>query len=225
VPSPRNLPSPYYRARYYHAQLQRFISEDPIGFRGGINRYAYVSNSSTNFLDPFGLDKKDPLDQAKDSARCPGEIQSELASALLNVSTLGLPRTAAELSGHVVTVGYDGNLAATFGTFGVSVHAGDALAFDPHGNIALISTTGTGGGFGGDVGIVGQVGYLRATSVLDLEPESMTANTTVTLGDGLQGSVGVDTEGNVTLGIGVGEGVVTSGTIDNSRVRIIACLP
>jgi uncharacterized protein RhaS with RHS repeats len=25
----------YYRARYYHPQLQRFISEDPIGVGGG----------------------------------------------------------------------------------------------------------------------------------------------------------------------------------------------
>jgi hypothetical protein len=97
------------------------------------------------------------------------------------------------------------------------------IAFNPHGNIALISTTGAGGGFGGDIGIVGQVGYQRATSVLDLEPVGIEANTTVTLGDGLQGSVGVDTAGNVTLGIGVGEGVVSSGTIDKSRVRIIAC--
>jgi RHS repeat-associated protein len=35
----------YYRARYYHPTLQRFISEDPIGFRGGdFNLYVYVSN-------------------------------------------------------------------------------------------------------------------------------------------------------------------------------------
>ncbi len=34
------------RARYYHPRLQRFISEDPIGFRGGdFNLYAYVRNT------------------------------------------------------------------------------------------------------------------------------------------------------------------------------------
>ena len=33
----------YYRARYYHPVLQRFISEDPIGFLGGdVNLYAFV---------------------------------------------------------------------------------------------------------------------------------------------------------------------------------------
>ena len=33
----------YYRARYYSPTLQRFISEDPIGFAGGdLNLFAYV---------------------------------------------------------------------------------------------------------------------------------------------------------------------------------------
>ncbi|MGH7795708.1 MAG: RHS repeat-associated core domain-containing protein [Candidatus Binatia bacterium] len=46
----------HYRARYYHPQLQRFISEDPIEFEGGdINRYAYVGNDPMNFVDPYGL--------------------------------------------------------------------------------------------------------------------------------------------------------------------------
>jgi RHS repeat-associated protein len=45
----------YYRGRYYSPVLQRFISEDPIGFAGGdSNLYAYVFNSPTNFTDPTG---------------------------------------------------------------------------------------------------------------------------------------------------------------------------
>jgi len=52
----------YYRARYYHSGLQRFISGDPIGFDGGdFNLYAYVANSPVNFLDPYGLSKDDCL--------------------------------------------------------------------------------------------------------------------------------------------------------------------
>ncbi|MEP6850583.1 MAG: RHS repeat-associated core domain-containing protein [Acidobacteriota bacterium] len=31
----------YYRARWYDQNLGRFISEDPIGFRGGINLFGY----------------------------------------------------------------------------------------------------------------------------------------------------------------------------------------
>ncbi len=45
----------YYRARYYSPELQRFISEDPIGLAGGINQFAYVGNNPVNFVDPWGL--------------------------------------------------------------------------------------------------------------------------------------------------------------------------
>lgn len=49
----------YNRSRYYSPQLQRFISEDPIGMTGGINLYAYVGNNPISFSDPSGLDKSD----------------------------------------------------------------------------------------------------------------------------------------------------------------------
>ena len=45
----------YYRARWYDSNLGRFISEDPIRFRGSSNWYSYVENSPLNFTDPFGL--------------------------------------------------------------------------------------------------------------------------------------------------------------------------
>ncbi|MEO6544223.1 MAG: RHS repeat-associated core domain-containing protein [Nitrospiraceae bacterium] len=45
----------YYRARYYHPRIQRFINEDPIGLRGGINLYSYASQNPLMFRDPMGL--------------------------------------------------------------------------------------------------------------------------------------------------------------------------
>jgi RHS repeat-associated protein len=52
----------YSRARYYHPQLQRFISEDPTGFSGGdLNLFSYVHNSPSNFTDPLGLQAVIPL--------------------------------------------------------------------------------------------------------------------------------------------------------------------
>lgn len=45
------------RYRYYDTAIRRFISEDPLGVKGGINLYAYVGNNPINYIDPFGLIK------------------------------------------------------------------------------------------------------------------------------------------------------------------------
>jgi RHS repeat-associated protein len=45
----------YYSARYYDASAGRFLSEDPIGFDGGENGYAYADDSPNDFMDPSGL--------------------------------------------------------------------------------------------------------------------------------------------------------------------------
>jgi RHS repeat-associated protein len=58
----------YFRSRYYSSSLQRFISEDPIGFLGGINLYAYVDNDPISYRDPFGLKPKNPGDDADGDA-------------------------------------------------------------------------------------------------------------------------------------------------------------
>src|SRR5207253_489122 len=42
------------RARYYSPTFGRFVSEDPIGFAGGVNVYAYAAGSPTNLTDPSG---------------------------------------------------------------------------------------------------------------------------------------------------------------------------
>src|SRR5439155_14491977 len=62
----------YFRARYYHAALGRFISEDPIEYAAGdVNRYVYALNAPTNFIDPFGLTcgRKDSGEEIKDAVR------------------------------------------------------------------------------------------------------------------------------------------------------------
>ncbi|HXN53633.1 MAG TPA: RHS repeat-associated core domain-containing protein [Candidatus Acidoferrum sp.] len=47
------------RNRYYDPATGRFLSEDPIGFDGGGNFYAYGQNSPINESDPDGLTGKD----------------------------------------------------------------------------------------------------------------------------------------------------------------------
>jgi RHS repeat-associated protein len=43
------------RARYYHPRLMRFLNQDPIGFEGGMNWFAFVGNNPINSVDPTGL--------------------------------------------------------------------------------------------------------------------------------------------------------------------------
>jgi RHS repeat-associated protein len=46
----------YYRYRYYMPKTGRFLGEDPTGFRGGPNIYAYAGGNPVQHLDPAGLD-------------------------------------------------------------------------------------------------------------------------------------------------------------------------
>jgi RHS repeat-associated protein len=45
----------YFRARYQHPGIGRFLSRDPAGMADAVSPYAYVRNSPINFVDPFGL--------------------------------------------------------------------------------------------------------------------------------------------------------------------------
>jgi RHS repeat-associated protein len=46
----------YYRFRWYDSQTGRFTTQDPIGFDGGINLYAYCGDDPVNWVDPLGWD-------------------------------------------------------------------------------------------------------------------------------------------------------------------------
>jgi len=48
----------FYRSRYYSPAVGRFISEDPMGWAGGINAYAYANDNPLKFRDPLGLCSK-----------------------------------------------------------------------------------------------------------------------------------------------------------------------
>jgi RHS repeat-associated protein len=44
-----------YRNRYYDQEQGRFLSEDPIRFRGGLNVYQYARNNAATYVDHLGL--------------------------------------------------------------------------------------------------------------------------------------------------------------------------
>ena len=90
----------YYRARYYHPRLQRFITEDPAGFLGGINLYAYVENNPINRVDPLGLDPCCPNGQPKSYSACVKKcVEKGLGDAYNYTLTLaGLGAVSGQLS-------------------------------------------------------------------------------------------------------------------------------
>jgi len=55
----------YMRNRWYDPNTGRFTQEDPIGYAGGSNLYAYVGNNPVSFSDPFGLMACEPPDDPK----------------------------------------------------------------------------------------------------------------------------------------------------------------
>src|SRR2546427_10994849 len=68
TPPERHVPSQrpamallrYYRARYYHPVLHRFLREDPLRFSSvSLNAYAYVDNRPLRATDPLGLTQFD----------------------------------------------------------------------------------------------------------------------------------------------------------------------
>ena len=55
----------YNRHRYYDPEIGRFISKDPIKYRGGMNLHVYAPNP-TGWIDPWGL------------AKCGGDTAKEI---------------------------------------------------------------------------------------------------------------------------------------------------
>ncbi|MCP4154190.1 MAG: hypothetical protein GY757_41070, partial [bacterium] len=48
----------YFRARYYHPELGRFLQNDPLGYQDSMNMYQAFNQNPVNFVDPMGLETK-----------------------------------------------------------------------------------------------------------------------------------------------------------------------
>jgi RHS repeat-associated protein len=96
----------FYRARFYSPAVQRFVSEDPIEFLGGLNLYEYAGSNPIRYKDPLGWSRKEDCPKCVDMFRdcltdwlLPGlsnaiqglmEAFANSASALLHALSRGL---------------------------------------------------------------------------------------------------------------------------------------
>ena len=64
----------YYRARYYHAGLGRFVSRDPMGDIEIDNLYLYCGGNPPSFVDPSGMIRLDADCVRREMTRCFGAI-------------------------------------------------------------------------------------------------------------------------------------------------------
>ncbi|HUA32634.1 MAG TPA: RHS repeat-associated core domain-containing protein, partial [Candidatus Binataceae bacterium] len=72
--------------RYYSPQLQRWLSEDPVGVRGGSTNFpSYAGNDPIDKIDPTGLEI-DPVTGIDD-----GSALSDGALASVEPTSLGMP--------------------------------------------------------------------------------------------------------------------------------------
>ena len=101
----------YYRARYYDPKMGRFANEDPIGFVGGDNFYAYVDNDPTDFADPAGLC---PPDKTKKKKTCVASLPKSprrmtMVQTLMGEMTgegyIGTNQYADDQSGRISEIG------------------------------------------------------------------------------------------------------------------------
>jgi RHS repeat-associated protein len=125
----------YLTNRWYDPELQRFVSEDPIGLAGGINRYTFVGNGPMDGRDPAGTCPQWLVDQAiagseVAQAACPGFGGS--------LSLPGLTATATQSSWPFSTPRSQG-YSASFGNRGPAAGSFSGSSFSGNGGASRAS--------------------------------------------------------------------------------------
>ena len=136
------------RARYYNPVWGRFISEDPIGLAGGINRYAYADGNPVEIIDPFGLDGV----RASKVLGAGGKVQDGMTNMARGILKAGGKAAAAETAEHLL-----GPLGYVLAGAGEIVEAGNGMNEGMPADVAIIMgyTKFAGGFVGGSLGATG----------------------------------------------------------------------
>ena len=112
----------YQRNRWYDPNSGRFTQEDPIGFAGGINLYAYAGNDPVTYSDPYGLSSDSVSvacryvdDTGNAGAHCAVRVDQEGGKSTtfeLLSSGVGKPQTAGVQSDPKQLERYEGKWVA-----------------------------------------------------------------------------------------------------------------
>lgn len=129
----------YYRARYYNADIGRFLQTDPTGYEAGLNLYTYVRNNPINLTDPLGLVWYKPWTWGSDNDKTNEASVSDAAEGgAKKVMSKLKGKFAKELATELATEGTEGVLGRT------AVNIGKGLSK---------AQSGLGVGAGGVIGI------------------------------------------------------------------------
>jgi len=124
----------YMRARYYDANIGRFISEDPIGHNGGLNLYAYVGGNPVMLVDPLGLEAR----SIANSALSDGRLSLSEANSIWRANTD--PNFAVTVDASQLSVRQNGRSTGVVqGASDWLVHGTVSLSTNQQGGAAIVS--------------------------------------------------------------------------------------
>jgi RHS repeat-associated protein len=141
----------HYRARWYDPAQGRFLSQDPIGFGGGANFYAYTGGNPVNFTDPSGMSAGTFFNGFMEGAAI-GFLEALAYSALLGILSCLTAGTALAILPTILAAYMAAEAAVSLAEEIAALLTEDMCPDDLHYRIGYLIGSVIGGILGGKVG-------------------------------------------------------------------------